>query len=178
MRPNIEEIRGLGDFATVYQWNISIIKQPTVLSPGQRLTSSELNLRCISTDLPKVDDEKIMTNIRGHKVKQAGQATYSDALELQFAETINNKIHLFLSGWMQACWRFRTGVHVLKADAEATFLWQRLDRQDNPIWWYKTYGTLIQAYNLPKASNENQGFQPSMTVTIDYFEEGPGVGAA
>lgn len=173
MRPTIDQIRAIGNVSALYRWNVEFVTFPAAIAAPPR--SSDLNLRCESTDLPKMTGQSIELNIRGHKVKQTGIYTYSNVITMTFLETVDSIIHNFLKNWREVCWETGTGVQASKADAEALILIQRLDQQDTAIWEYKLIGSFLEDYEdggtLDGVTSE--GLKPSFTLSYDLFKDQP-----
>lgn len=173
-RPTIEEIRGVGDFATLYQWSLNFVTFPTRVGEGGSYpTLEEANLRCESADLPKATSQKITAEIRGHKVHSPGIQEYSGSFALTFIETIDNKISLFLKAWREACWQVRTGIQGTKQEVECQISIERMNRNNEPIWTYNLFGCFLEDYEVGTLDGATSDFfKPAMTVSFDYFEEG------
>lgn len=167
-RPNIEQLRGLGDFATLYNWNIFITKGPNA-GVGD-LTTMNTNLRCTSTTLPILSDKKITVAVRSHKVYQPGIHDYSNQITFTFVETVDSKVNRWLKQWREKCYRTKDGYHEKKADVEAELKIERLDRQDKPIWQYRLIGCFLENYTQSDLqADASETFNPSMTISYDYF---------
>lgn len=167
MRPTIDQVRQLTDFATTYNWNLSIVKFPAV---GNYPAGNDLNLRCISTDLPKMAGESMTVQIRGHKVNQPGIYNYEGNITLTFIETVDSVITEFLREWREACWQSKTGVANKKSDVEATIRIARLDRQDNEIYEYILTGGFLESYEVGELGAEGgDGIKPTLSLKYDYF---------
>ena len=61
MRPKLNQIRALGDFADNVHWYI----QFTTIPSGVDLNSDDINLRCESVAIPKRDGTKVSVQVRG-----------------------------------------------------------------------------------------------------------------
>lgn len=168
-RPSLNEIRAIGDYATVYQWNLEVIRfPPAVLSfPG----IDAINVRCSSMTIPKATIAPVETNLRGHKTKQAGFLEYNSPLTLTFNETVDNTIQRWFTSWRNACTQMNIGAHGTKEEVSATLRLVRLDRGDKGIWAYTLYGCLYEDMDPGEASSEAANFQPTLTMGYDYFED-------
>ena len=179
MRPTISSVRGLGDFATVYQWNVTMPKPPTTgLSISANDITSEFNLRCFSTEIPKkAPAGNIDIWIRGHHIKQAGIYDPPHTLTLIFLETVDNVISNFMRELRELCWQSKTGVQTPKSSAEFTLRLSRLDRQDREIWEYILIGCFLEDYD-PSGGAALDGstsdiLRPSLIISYDDFEDSP-----
>lgn len=169
--PNMETIRGLGDFATTYHWNLELVTPPTAVAG----MNDGLNLRCSSVDVPKSTNQKIQVNLRGLKVNQPGITDPTQTMTLELNETVDNYISSIITQWREACFAARTGVQLTKAEVEAEFLLQRLagDRS-TIIYTYKLIGVFLEDYDIPQLNGESDTLKPTMTLSYDYYVDGAG----
>lgn len=168
-RITLDQIRNVGDFATVYQWNLYFAQFPNI---GSYPSSGELNLRCLTSELPQSTNQKIPIGIRGHKVFQPGIREYTGTLTLTFAETIDNTIAEFLREWEEACTESNTGRHNIKQDVEAVIIIERLDREDNPIYRYTLVGCFIETFEEGQLDGESSEImRPSITISYDRYKK-------
>lgn len=171
-KPTIEQIRGLGDLAVMYNWDVAFVSFPQVAHPD----SDSLNLRCVSTDVPKYTDENIETNIRGHKVGQPGQRTYGGTIVLTFVETVDAMINNFLTAWGEACYETGTGVQQLVSSVKCDLQLHLLDRQGNPIQKWLLHGCRLEDHDATGGTltgDSNDTVKPALTIRYDYFEKKP-----
>ena len=169
-RPSIEQLRNIGDAATVYQWNLNFITFPSaVVSPA----AGDLNLRCLSTTTPNKATEKQELSIRGHKIYQPGVAMYGNELTLTFVETVDNKVATMLANWHEACVATNSGAHKTRNEVQCNIQIERLNRQDSPIWGYTLLGCFLLNYNHGDLSDMNDQVKPTVTINFDYFKEAP-----
>ena len=100
----IDSVRSLPDFQASYKWDLQFLQLPAV-GPFAFPISQGLNLRCESTTLPSVSNQKIEVYQRGHKVFQPGINEYSGTIELVFTETVDSFVHQFLLAyfWVLGC---------------------------------------------------------------------------
>jgi hypothetical protein len=177
-RPDIDQIRALGDFATLYQFNVYLTTAPRAVDSPP---TEDLNLRCLTSELPKAAGTSIEVHIRGHKIKQPGQYDPTHTLTMTFVETVDAKISQFLKNWREACWQTKTGRQEKKEDVEAVITLVQLNRQDEPIWQYKLTGCYIEDYDPTGAGwdgTSTEVVRPSLTLSYDYFEDEPVSGTA
>lgn len=181
-RPNINQVRGLGDFSTVYNWHlVSITEDPSAThgdslgswTPEQSMT--QLNYRCVSTTLPTLSDSKITVSIRGQKVFQPGVHTYSATIDFTFVETVDNYINQFLKNWREKCWEagdsVNSGRQSRLSEVKKNIIIQRMNRQNTPIWEYKLFGCFLENYTQPTLEAEGNTFNPTMSLAYDYFTD-------
>lgn len=171
MRPTINEIRQLGDFQPMYTWDMNFIQFPQALR--NRPTRGDVNLRCISTGVPKKSDQNIEVNIRGHKVRQSGIGMYEGTLTLTFVDTIDQTIADFIYEWQQLLWEDGTGLAYPTKDVEATIAITRLDRENNPVRVFTLYGCKVEDrdHGGELGSDTNDVYKPTMTIGYAYFTE-------
>lgn len=168
-RPTIDQLRGIGNVAVPYRWNLSFSQFPS----GMSFNSEDLNWRCESTELPKLSSAgKIEVNIRGNKVLQQGIMNYSGTLSLTFVETEDSLVHEFLRQWRELCWQTKTGVQKAKSEYEAVLNLQRLNHADTPIWEYKVVGVFLEDFDLGTLDgNTSDALRTTIVVSFDYFED-------
>ena len=170
---DITELRGVGDFTTLYRWNLIFASFPAVGVVGFPLTD-DLNLRCESATLPNMTNEKIEINVRNHKIFQPGKGVYNGSIDLTFIETVDNIVHNFLKAWRELHHQTRTGVAVPKSDLEALIILQRLDNADSPIWQYTLHGCFLEAYDDGGTlGTDSDSLKPVLSVSYDFFDDSP-----
>jgi len=173
-RVNIDNVRSLPDFATTFRWNFIMAQAPLIGAAGFPL-SADLDLRCESAELPKATNQKIEINIRGHKVFQPGITNFTNTISLTFAETVDNRISIFLKAWRELIWSFKSGSSFSKSDVEATIILQRLNSQDEPIFNYTLYGCFLEdeeaGGTLDGASSDI--LRPVAVLSYDYAQDTP-----
>lgn len=173
MRPTIEEIRNVSNYTDVYRWNLIFASFPVIGTLGNILpwpSSNDLNIRCESTTMPKVTNEKILVNIKGQKVYQSGQATYSSTLQLNFVDTVDVKIQNFFNTWTQVVWQTRTGISQPKLRQEATIILHQLNSLDIPIYQFTLYGCFMTDFDNGSMSSASEVRKPTATLSYDYYE--------
>ena len=178
MRPGIEDIRSISNYTDIYRWNLTFASFPLTGTVGATTafnafpSSENLNLRCESVAIPNQTNEKITVNIRGQKVHQSGQATYSGSIQLTFVDTVDNVVQDFIRTWRELVWQTRTGVSQPKLSQEATIILQQLNSLDEPIWQYTLYGCFPQGFDNGSMTNASDIRKPTMTLSYDYYEDG------
>jgi len=170
-RPTMDDIRSLGDFAVVYQWNLNFSTFPSAVSSSPQ--SGDLNWRCTTATVPKRASTATEVVIRGHKVKQPGVYTYDNQITLSFVETADNMITAFLVSWLDSCWQSKTGVQATKDETTCDIELELLDRQGEQRATYKIYGCFLESYDpggdLADCSGSD-AVKPTATISYDYFE--------
>lgn len=166
-RPTIENLRALPDFATLYQWNVALIKAPTGVTAPQNF-----NYQCMTTGLPGVSNQIIEVQIRGHKISQPGIQDYAGSMDFTFIETIDTAIQNFLEQWKESQWKTETGVHSEREAGKADFQIQLLDRKDNVIATYNLLGCILETFTLGELDGASSDtMKPSMTIKYDYYKK-------
>jgi hypothetical protein len=168
--PTIEQVRQIGDFSTLYHWELRFAKFPAVGSYPQ---DQDLNLRCESVELPQSSGSSINVTIRGQTVKQPGIYTPVGSLSLTFVETVNSVISEFIRQWRNACFDVQSGVSQSKADVEATIVIVRMNRQGEPVWAYTLIGAFLEDAQLGSLDGSSpDAMRPAVILSYDYFVDG------
>lgn len=172
-RVNMEQVRAIGNVASLYRWDLVFAQLPSAGNVNA-IASDDLNVRCESSEMPKMTGTSVEVNIRGHKVKQPGIYAYSNVITLTFVETVNNTISQFIKAWRDICWEFKTGAQYSKNEVESTIILTRLDSRDNPIWFYKLIGAYLEDYEAGGTLDgvTVDGLKPSIVLSYDLFEDG------
>jgi hypothetical protein len=168
----IDQLRSMQDFAKTYKWDLQFLTLP-VVGPFAFPVSQAMNLRCESTEIPTVNNQKIEVELRGHKVRQPGISDYVGTLTLNFTETVDNTVHNFFKAWREVIWETRTGRSFSKAQSTATIKITRLNNQDEPIWDYVIYGCFPEAFEMGSLDSASEIMRPALTLSYDYFTDAP-----
>lgn len=172
VRADIHSLRNLTDFVTTYQWSLRFDTFPRAVSSPP--TTANMNIRCISADIPTFTDQPIATDIRGHKVWQPGIHNYSQTITLTMAENIDMLVNKFIRAWREACFQTGTGRHSSKDDVQCEITLVRLNRQDEAIWNYHLFGCFLSGYEQGQLNAENTTFRPTLRINYDYFTDNEG----
>lgn len=168
--PQIDQIRNLGDYATVYHWSFEVATSPTVVG-----FDDGLNLRCTTSDVPKMSSEPILIDVRGVKIKQHGIYTPTQQITIELNETVDNYVHSRIKQWRDACWAARTGAQKTMEEVKGDFLLHRYDgTREKIIWTYKLVGVFLEDYDIPQLNNASEALKPTMILSYDYFLDGEG----
>jgi hypothetical protein len=171
-RPTIENIRSMGDFLSLYRWDVTLIP-PTGVSGIP--DSEKLNFRCETSELPKMTGTSTEITVRGHKVKQPGIYNYDNVINLAFVETVDATIHKFAKAWREALWSSGTGIAAgKKSTLQGTLKLTQLDNQDNGVWEYTIIGVFLETYDFGSLDGAQSDVQkPTMAFGYDYFTDKP-----
>ena len=173
MKPTIDQIRSLGDFASVFRWKVIFVSLPTVGVAALPLTD-ELDLRCETATIPKTTNASVEVNIRGMKVKQPGITSFDHMLTLTFVETVDNTISNFIKAWREAIYSTKEGQSANKENLEATITLLRLNSKDESIWQYTLHGCYLEDFDLGTLDGASpEVIRPSLILSYDYFTDGP-----
>jgi hypothetical protein len=153
----------------MYQWNLKFVTFPPALAAPPSI--EDVNLRCVSADVPAAANSKITTEMRGHTVHQPGPNEYTGSISLTFTETVDGMIQDFISGWREICTQTNTGVHGAKTDVSAVIQLERLDIEDTPIHRYVMYGCFYENTDMGAMDNSKDTWKPVLTLSYDYFRD-------
>lgn len=170
MRPSVNDIRNLGEIQSLYRWNMFFTTMPSGITTP---TQEELNIRCVSTTLPKATSNDVLINMRGHTVEGVGKLTYERRITMIFLETIDVKVATFLSNWRRGSWEDVTGKALSKKELEAIIRIELLNNQDEPTWEYVMIGCQLKDLTLSQLMEESDDVsKPEAIIGYDYFKEG------
>ena len=169
VRPAIDAVAGIGDFSTMYRWNLSVVKAP----PAAAVDSDALNIRCLSTEMPKVTFTNFRVNVRGHKVIQTGVPDYIDTLTFIFAETVDNTVMTFIRNWREACWEAKKGIAQTQDQIKGIFRIARLNSLDEEIYEYVLNGCVLNDYDPGGTwdGETSDALKPNLIIQYDFFED-------
>jgi len=175
-RPSITDVRNISNYTDIYRWNLIISSFPLLGSLGGVLpfpSSNEINLRCESLVIPKMQNTKIEVNIRGHKVFQSGTAQYTNTMLLTMVDTVDQVVMNFIKTWRELVWQTRTGISQPKLQQEATIILHQLNSLDQPIYQYTLIGCFLEDFDNGSLTNESNVRRPTVTLSYDYYDDGP-----
>jgi hypothetical protein len=173
-RPSLEGLRNIGNWTQTFRWWVDIEEPP----PAVTVDSEAINFRAESIEIPKANPMSTEIIIRGHKKKQIGIVDYTNTIALTCVETVDNVVSQFVRDWREACWQTdngSTGISHSQKDVEARIKIMRLDNRDNPIWQYILYGCFLETFEPggPLDGATPEPLKPAITVSFDYFNDGP-----
>lgn len=168
MKIDIEELRALPDYVKMTDWGISFPVLPTVGALGS-FSSSDLNLRCETVDLPKPANQKMEINTRGHKVFQNGLADFGNSTTITFNDTVDNKIFNFVKAWREITRDFRTGKQFSKQDVQAVCVVTQYNPEGDAIRAWELVGCIYESDDFGSLDASSSDIaRPSLTIGFDY----------
>lgn len=171
VRPNIEEVRNLGDFQTVFNWEVTFSTIPKDLSGDFGKYRNELNARAQTASLPSKQNPTIPVTLHGFKTNQPGFTEFEGTLELTFVEGINAVIQKFFQAWQDLNFDMDTGKQATKPNREALIVLTPLDNENKATRTYEIIGCWCENFvpgNLDGAAQDT--LKPSATIRYDYFK--------
>lgn len=168
-RPTFSDVRSLTDFTTTYDWNLEITKSPNKVTG---VDGTKLNLRCMSTNIPKKTISPLQARIRGlPPVNQPGPAIPDQSLTVVFYSTNDCYIlRSIISDWNEQVYDSNTGVAQRKLDVEASVRLVLQNRQHQDIMAYNLIGVWLQDNDNGQLQNaEGDLMQVTLTLRYDTF---------
>lgn len=172
MKPTIEQLRALPDWASRYRWNLIFNSFPSGITISFATPSTDrLNFQCVSASLPKKTGGTFPVSLRGWTLINPGIWVTSGTIILTFIETVDSLVLNFLQGWHEAAWAMKTGQAATKKGLTANIILNRLDRFDSIVRQYRM-DVIIADYDsggdLDDASPDTR---PTITLAYDSFTE-------
>lgn len=167
--PSLEQIRGVGDFTTLYRWLISIPSLPAGVIGDVEI----LNILCESTDLPNKINTPREIRLHGQKIKVPGISEPTGTLNMTFTETVDNPVSDFITSWRQLVWEDNTGFQAIAEDLKADIIIQRFDQLDNPIYEYVLLGAWPETHEAGGTLDGQtpDPLKPIVTWSYDDYSE-------
>ena len=173
-KPTLDNIRSVGSFSQLFRWDFSFDSIPSGLGGSfGGFTSEDLNLRCVTSELPKLTGTSSEINLRGLKKKQPGIYAPPGPITIQFMETVDGAVSQAIKAWRDLCWNMQTGASVNTSELEATIRLTLLDQQDAGFMEYVLYGCYLEDYEAGGTLDGTTAdpLRPSMVISYDYFED-------
>jgi len=153
-----------------FRWDLRFVKFPNIDFTPE---SEELNIRCISAEVPKVSEmSPIDISIRGYKVSVPGNIIRNGSTTLTMLETDDMVINKFLDSWQEAQKSRDGGASKSKDDLQAIVKLVRLDNEnkDNWVWEFKA---ILESYDPGYTPDAESGepAKPTITLRYDTFTE-------
>ena len=169
-RPNIEALRSIGNFQPTYQWYMSMINP--AISLGAADAGEQLNLRAISSSLPKGTNSPEEITIRGLTVYQPGIRKPEGTITLTLIECTSLFVKKLASSWAKACYNIFDGTADIKSDVEAVISLFLLNNKNVEIYKYDLFGCWLTDSDSGGELNEATGlFRPTLTIQYDYYTD-------
>lgn len=170
---SIDQLRSLPDYAQMTKWEITFVQLPVVGGLGLFITD-QLNMRVESVEVPKMTNQKIEVQVRGHKTLHSGIVDYGNSITITFTETVDSFVAKFVSAWRNLCWSPRQGRAYSKKDLEATIMITQLDNQDKARYKHILYGCIWEADDFGSLDGSSSDIiRPSLTISFDFFVDSP-----
>lgn len=158
-RPTIGTFRELPDLQKSYTWNFSTLRQPQF--PGGYIDAERLNMRMLSTELPRKENEVATVMIRGHQIFDPGISRVPGTITLTFVETVDAVIRNWIAAWESAVADKPGYFRTLTGDFRITMT----DNQDRNNYAYDLLYCFLQSTQLPTLEGgTSDPFQPSITL--------------
>lgn len=167
-QPTHEDVRKIGDVQVLYKFNLKFISMPKV---GKYPNMNDINVRCLTTEVPKKSTENISYILHGHEVTQNGMGKYSGTLKINMIETVDNKVKLFIKEWSEASHKTNTGASNLKKDLEAILQLEMLGTKLETIYTYTLTGVIYEDHDFPELDgSSSEAVKVSLTIHYDYYD--------
>jgi hypothetical protein len=170
-RPTLSDVRKLGNFASAFRWGVVFNTMPNKIENAPN--PEDINFRAESMGIPEKEVETIDIQIRGHKKRQKGVATYNSPITLVLNETTNGLVQRFIRDWAEICWKTGdggAGTSENQEDIECEICLYLLDNLDKPYMKYVLYGCQYDTATKgdPDAATADP-LKPSISIAYDYF---------
>jgi len=146
---------------------MQILKFPAI---GTFPSAPFLDMRCLSSGVPKQTTEKRTLEMRGEEVHYAGKTTRGGDISLNFIDSVDNIVKSFFTQWQAAVYNQGTGAGNFKSEYEGTILLTQLDNKDVPIWSYKMVGVFCLSAEVPDMAQTPGNIELNVTFSYDDFE--------
>ncbi len=169
MPVTLTRIRSLSDFQPAYRWEMRI---PALGLLGEvlGLGQEDLNLRCVSADLPTLSNQEVEVTVQGHRITRPGPADYGGEVTLTFVETVDPKVLPFFYYWQQLAWVAGLGAQL---PSEAYLLQVHLillDGLGRGTQQFTLFDCWVGSTNFGSLDSESADVQrPEVTLKYDYF---------
>ena len=186
MRPTINQLRTLTDFCPSYRWDMAATLPAVVAQAlgGGTTAITALNLRTTSISIPKRSVDPIEVSNRGHRIYREGMTSFSQQIALSTIGTIDAVTHQAINYWHNMQWSVEgtgTSAEVYgrmssnnPLDRQATITLTALNNTDTGYWQYLIIGCWLQDAEFGEfGSDSSDILRPGMTMTYDYFVDGP-----
>jgi len=164
-RPGLAELRNGLEFQKQHLWYLYFVTKPSVMD----ISDTELNLRCLTTNLPKRVGETNEINIRGRKVVDPGIYNPEGTLTLTFVETSDNVVKRMIQQWEDACYDRRNTPSF--GDVKADIGIELLDNTEASIYGYIIKDCFIEDSDVGELTGDSgEAIQPSITLRYNDFQ--------
>ncbi len=171
-KATLDQVRSLPDYQEITRWNLIFATTPSAAS-GDFPVSDDINLRCETSTIPKVTNEKIEIRHRGMRVYQNGISLPEGQITLTFTETVDASIRKMIKSWKDAVYDMKTGKGGTKNEVQCTIILEMLDKQDSAVYRYTLQGCFLEDHDMGElAADASDIVRPNITLSYDYYDEG------
>lgn len=161
---NLSELNSLPDVLKNSKWMVGFAKFPAVSG----FTSNDVNLRAVSTDVPKATTGIIDVTVRENTIRIPGRRTYTQTLTLTLLETVDARTMEFLRQWRELCSEYDTNKIAERASREATILLYHCDDRWRDVWKYKIERAWLSDFTPPQLADGSSPAAVNIPLTLAY----------
>lgn len=164
----MDQVRALADFQSLHKFDFELASPPPGVSSPP---SVELNLRCASTDLPKMTITPLDIELHGHHIKRVGKGDTEHQITVTFIETVDLPVLNWINEWHTACWDQNTGVSKATPEVQGTILLRLLDNENQPTMTYRLIGCWLESADPGQPDGASaDAMRPTLTISYDRYE--------
>jgi hypothetical protein len=170
-RPNIQQVQATGQHSKLFRFDLDLTGIPVLAKVG--LDIPKLNLLVETSEIPKKTSQPIEYNLRGHKVKEAGIAVYTNQITVGFIETIRNDVMKLLNNWINLVWSGTQGLTFDPSLYKGIIILKQLDDFDVPIYQWTLKGCYLEDFDPggTYGGDSNDFRRPQAILSFDWYED-------